>query len=231
MTDSRLSAAIHVFDAIWTRRSVRAFTADPVPRSTVEAILSLASRAPSGSNIQPWKVHVLLGEARDTLARDLYGRHMAGEEHEEEYHYYPREWREPYLSRRRGTGFALYDRLGIAKGDKEAMSRQLARNYLFFDAPVGMIFTLDRDLEVGSWLDLGTFLQTLMLAARGFDLHTCPQQAFAKFHRVIRDHLDIPESEVVVCGLALGHMDPDAPENNLITEREPLAAFTTFHGD
>lgn len=224
-------------DAVRTRRSVRAFTAEPVPRATVEYILELASRAPSGSNIQPWKVHVIAGAARDALSAELAAAHHAPAQHTpddgqaaEEYHYYPRDWYEPYLSRRRKLGWDLYGLLGIAKGDKAAMSRQHARNYDFFGAPTGLFFTLDRKLEIGSWLDLGMFMENVMVVARGLGLDTCPQAAFAKYHRIVRRHLGIPDTEILVSGMALGRADPDAPENGLETERASVGEFARFHG-
>lgn len=151
-------------------------------------------------------------------------------EHSEEYSYYPKTWREPYLGRRRKLAWSLYGLLGIGREDKERMSRQLGRNYEFFGAPVGLILTLDRDLEVGCWLDAGMFLQTIMIGARAYGLDTCPQQAFAKFHRIIRSQLDIPESEIVVCGMSLGYADPHEPANALNTERLPIEEFAHFIG-
>ena len=219
-----------ITEAIAGRRSVRAFLPAPVPQALVADILAVAARAPSGSNLQPWKAWVLTGEAKADLSRELVEAHQGDESHQEEYDYYPRTWREPFLSRRRKVGFDLYRLLGIARGDKAAMKHQLGRNYVFFDAPVGLIFTIERDLPIGSWLDYGTFLQNVMLAARGAGLETCPQQAFAKFHRIIRRRLDIPESQIVVCGMALGYEDRSAAINLLKTERIPIDEFVTFLG-
>jgi len=218
-------------DAVRTRRSVRAFTAQPVPRDTVEYILELASRAPSGTNIQPWRVYAVAGAARDALSAELVAAHFdPGTEAQEEYDYYPTQWFEPYLARRRKVGWDLYGLLGIAKGDTVAMARQHARNYEFFGAPVGLFFTLDRRMEVGSWLDLGMFMENVMVVARGLGLDTCPQAAFTKFHRIVRRHLGIPDTEILVSGMALGHADPDAPENRLETERAPVGEFSRFVG-
>ena len=225
-------AHLSAVEAIRTRRSVRAFTPEPVPRETVEFILSLASRAPSGSNIQPWKVYVIAGAPRHALSAELQAAHFdpADTEGGEEYRYYPTQWFEPYLARRRKVGWDLYGTLGIAKGDKEAMSRQHARNYDFFGAPVGLFFTLDRRMELGSWLDLGMFMENVMVAARGLGLDTCPQAAFNKYHRIVARHLGIPDTEILASGMALGHADPDAPENRLETERAPVSEFTRFTG-
>lgn len=218
--------------ALRTRRSVRGFLPRDVPLALIEAILALAARAPSGTNIQPWRVHVMTGGARQALVeRILRAEELEPAEHAPEYDYYPTVWREPYLGRRRKVGYDLYGLLGIAKGDKDGMARQHARNYAFFGAPVGLIFTIERDMQVGSWLDYGTFLQSIMIAARGAGLDTCPQQAFAKYHRVIADVLALPPGEMVVCGMALGYADPDAPANRLRTERVPVREFATFHHD
>ena len=218
--------------ALVTRRSVRGFLPTPVPRATIEAILALAARAPSGTNCQPWKVVVCTGATRDALTRDLLAAHAAQDgTHVEEYAYYPRHWRDPYLARRRKLGWDLYGLLGIAKGNRASTARQHARNYEFFGAPVGLFFTLDRDLEQGSWLDCGMFIQSVMIAARAFDLHTCPQAAFTPYHRIVRRHLAIPDGEVLLCGMALGAIDPAARANGLETVREPVDVFARFVGD
>jgi nitroreductase len=226
-----LPARCDALQALATRRSIRAFRPDRAPdRSTVEAILALAARAPSGSNIQPWKVHVVTGPARARLCERLRRAHEeGGAGYEEGSAYYPREWFEPYLSRRRKLGKDLYTLLGVARGDEAGMRRQLGRNYVFFDAPVGLVICIDRRLEAGSWVDLGAFLMGIMVAARGFGLHTCAQQAFARYHRLLREELRIPEDDVVVCGMALGFEDEEATANRLVTERVPVAEFTTFH--
>lgn len=217
--------------AITSRRSARAFLPTPVPRETIEQILSVASRAPSGTNTQPWKVHVLTGSAKHALARDIQAAHNDPEaraQHTEEYDYYPTEWRSPYIDRRRKVGWDLYTLLGIGRADKARMHAQHGRNYAFFDAPVGMIFSIERVLQTGSWLDYGMFLQNVMVAARGRGLDTCPQAAFMQFHRIISKHLLLPAEQMVVCGMSLGHADPDAVANRLTTEREPVSGFARF---
>jgi nitroreductase len=222
--------------AITTRRSVRAFLPTPVPRQTIEDILAVAARAPSGVNTQPWKVTVLTGQAKEELSRKILAAHdanaAAGSTGADvgEYDYYPTEWAPPYIDRRRKVGWDLYSLLGIAKGDKARMHAQHGRNYRFFDAPVGLVFTIDRVLRQGSWLDYGMFLQNVMTAARGRGLDTCPQAAFIGFHKIIREHLSLPDSEMVVCGMSLGYADESAVENTLVTEREPVARFTRFVG-
>lgn len=220
--------------AITSRKSVRAFLDTPVPRETVREILALAARAPSGTNTQPWGVVVLTGEAKRRLSEAILAEYHDPErraQHTEEYPYYPAQWKEPYLSRRRRIGWDLYGLLGIGRQDKARMHMQHARNYAFFDAPVGMIFTIDRSLALGSWLDFGMFLQTIMIAARARGLDTCPQAAFAPFHRVIRAQLGIAEDRVVVCGMSLGYADMGRIENALRTEREPVEGFARFLED
>jgi LAO/AO transport system ATPase len=217
--------------AITTRRSVRAFLPTPVPRATIEAILTVARRAPSGTNTQPWHVHVLAGERKRALSDAVLRAHREEQDaHAEEHLYYPVEWYEPYLGRRRRIGWDLYGLLGIDRGDKTGMHRQHGRNYLFFGAPIGLIFTIDRNLERGSWLDYGMFLQNVMVAARARGLDTCAQASFLKFHRVIERELSLEANESVICAMSLGHADPDAPENRLVTDRAPVTAFARFVG-
>jgi LAO/AO transport system ATPase len=215
--------------AITTRRSVRAFLPRPVPRATVERILAVASRAPSGTNTQPWKVYVLAGKAKERLTRAVAAAYDAGAS-TREFDYYPTKWFEPYLARRRRIGWDLYGLLGIGRGEKAKMHAQHRRNYLFFDAPVGLVFTIDRDLERGSWLDYGMFLENVMVAARARGLDTCPQAAWMEFPKQIADALGLPAGEQVVCGMSLGYANPDAAENRLVTEREPVAGFARFEG-
>ena len=217
--------------AITSRRSIRAFLPKPVPREDIEALLQVAARAPSGTNTQPWKVYVLTGATRDRLSAEVLKAHDNPElnrEHSEEYAYYPRQWVSPYIDRRRKVGWDLYALLGLTRDNKAGMHAQHGRNYLFFDAPVGLIFTIDRVMEKGSWLDYGMFLQNIMVAARGRGLDTCPQAAFTQYHRIIREVLQLPENEMVVCGMSLGYADPDKIENTLVTEREPVANFVRF---
>lgn len=215
--------------AITSRRSIRSFRDVPVDRYTVTRLLEIASRAPSGSNIQPWKVRVLTGASLAAISEALVGACLLGEAERREYHYYPRNWRPPYIERRRAVGWGLYALAGVTRGDQAAGERQRARNYSFFGAPVGLVFTIDRDLEQGSWLDYGMFLQNLMVGARGFGLDTCPQAAIANYPDILRRELSIPDSEMVVCGMALGVADPADPTNGLVSEREPVSDFATFH--
>jgi nitroreductase len=220
-----------VDEAITSRRSIRSFLPTPVAREDIEAILQVASRAPSGTNTQPWKTYVLTGAIKEKLSAEILRVHndpALSKEHTEEYAYYPREWASPYIDRRRKVGWDLYALLGLTRENKTGMHHQHGRNYRFFDAPVGFIFTIDRVMELGSWLDYGMFLQNIMVAARGRGLDTCPQAAFTQFHRIIREVLGLPPNEMVVCGMSLGFADPAKIENSLVTEREPVSGFVKF---
>ena len=218
-------------EAITSRHSIRAFLPTPVPHELLERVLAVAARAPSGTNTQPWKVYVLRGAAKKALSQRIVAAYDDPEEretHTEEYAYYPIEWKPPFIDRRRKVGWDLYGLLSIAKTDKTRMHLQHSRNYDFFGAPVGLMFTIDRIMRQGSWLDFGMFLQSIMVGARGFGLDTCPQAAFTPFHRIIMPAIGAPENEQLVCGMSLGYRDPAAIENTLITEREPVASFVTY---
>jgi nitroreductase len=224
-----------VDQAITSRMSVRAFLPDAVPRETLMQVLNVASRAPSGVNTQPWKVYVLQGATRDALVSKVCAAHEAvhadpalAAQYQEAYSYYPEKWISPYIDRRRETGWGLYGLLGIGKGDKDKMHMQHQRNYRLFDAPVGLMFTIDRVLGRGSLLDYGMFLQSIMVSARGHGLHTCPQAAWNGFAKIILPHIGAGEEEMLVCGMALGYADPSALVNSFHTPREPASKFTHF---
>ena len=232
LTSTVIDAA-SVDAAIRSRMSARAFLPDPVPRATIEALLSLASRSPSGTNTQPWKVYVLQGESRDGLVQKVCAAHDAlradpalASEYREEYDYYPEKWVSPYIDRRRENGWSLYGLLGITKGDKDKMHAQHQRNFRLFDAPVGLMFTVDRVMGRGSLVDYGMFLQTLMIAARGHGLHTCPQAAWNGFAKIILPHIGAGDNEMLVCGMALGYADSSHVVNGFHTPREPVESFT-----
>lgn len=217
--------------AITSRRSIRAFLPQPVANDDIVAILQVAGRAPSGTNTQPWKVYVLQGERKQALSDAILAVHndpAAAASHSEEYPYYPREWVAPYIERRRKVGWDLYALLGLTRDNKAGMAAQHGRNYDFFGAPVGLLFTIDRVMAQGSWLDYGMFLQNIMVAARGRGLDTCPQAAFTPYHRLIAEQLALPDSEMLVCGMALGYADPAAIENTLVTERMAVTEFVKF---
>jgi nitroreductase len=229
-SDSPISA---VDQAICSRRSIRAFTAQPVARADIAHILQVASRAPSGTNCQPWKVYVLQGVTRDALVQKVCAAHDAvradpslAEQYKEEYDYYPQKWVSPYIDRRRENGWGLYGLLGIGKGDKEQMHLQHQRNFRLFDAPVGLMFTVDRVLGRGSLVDYGAFMQNIMVCARGMGLHTCPQAAWNSFSSIILPLIGAGTEEMLVCGMALGYADETALVNRFETPRVPVQDFT-----
>ncbi|MFJ3046470.1 nitroreductase [Herbaspirillum chlorophenolicum] len=218
--------------AIATRRSVRAFLPTEVPREKIEEILDVARFAATGVNLQPWRVHVVTGSAKDRLCsaiREVDDNPALAAQHQDEWEYYPTEWRPPYIDRRRDVGWKLYGLLGIEKGDKARMHAQHGRNYSFFGAPVGLLFTIDRVMQQGSLLDYGMFMQNIMVAARAHGLSTCPQAAFMKYHKIIAAELGFAPDEKFVVGMSLGHADPEKIENTLITKRDGVASFAKFY--
>jgi nitroreductase len=228
---ARMSEVLmNVSEALATRKSIRAFRPDPVPREVVEEILIASARAPSGGNLQPWKVHVLLGAAKDELVRRTKEQMKINPRGgTPEYHIYPPELTEPYVTRRFRVGEQMYATMGIPREDRARRLQQFVRNWEFFGAPVGMIFSIDRQMQQGQWSDLGGFLQSIMLLAREYGLHTCSQEAWAPFHEVIREYLKIPEEEMIFCGMAVGYADESAPINSLVSERAVIAEWAAFH--
>ena len=231
MTKASNIAAVD--QAITSRMSARAFTQQPVTRELITEILQVASRAPSGTNTQPWKVYVLQGATRDALVDKVCAAHEAiranpdvAQQYQEPYDYYPAQWVSPYIDRRRENGWSLYGLLGIGKADKDRMHEQQQRNFKFFDAPVGLMFTLDPIMGRGSLLDYGMFIQNIMLAARARGLHTCPQAAWNGFHSIILPHIGAGEGERMVCGMSLGYADETDKVNTLVTPRVPVNEFT-----
>jgi nitroreductase len=226
---------VTVEEALRTRRSVRAFLPTPVPREEVEHLLALASRSASNSNCQPWHVHVLTGEPKRRLTLALWeALDTGGRVVECEYPYQPAPdaWPQPYRSRRAGFGDLLYrETLGVEASDAEGRLAHHRRNYDFFGAPVGMILTVSRHPRAGALIDAGLFLQALMLLARQAGLDTCAQASFIDFYPVLRRHLGLPDDQIVVCGLALGHADNGHRLSRLHTPREPVRSFTTWHDD
>jgi nitroreductase len=217
-----------VLQAVAGRRSIRRFLPDPVSDDCIEAILRAASRAPSGTNIQPWLVHVVTGEARERLSRAALAAAEAGET-SAEYAYLPEVMKEPYLSRRRKIGFDLYAKYGIDRQDMAGRKAAMLQNYTFFGAPVGLFFTMERDMALGAWLDCGMFMQNVMVMARAFGLDTCPQQAWCDFGAVVHRELGIPDDHIVLSGMALGRADQDAAVNGLHSERVPPDEFSKWH--
>jgi nitroreductase len=229
-TPEQIAAVDH---AITSRMSARAFTQQPVPRELITEILQVASRAPSGTNTQPWKVYVLTGEKRDSLVAKVCAAHDASrdnpqeaQKYTEQYDYYPTQWISPFIDRRRENGWSLYGLLDIGKGDKDKMHAQHQRNYKFFDAPVGLMFTVDPVMGRGSLLDYGMFLQNIMVAARARGLHTCAQAAWNHYHSIILPHIGAGEGERMVCGMSLGWADDSDKVNTFHTPRVPVSEFT-----
>lgn len=221
---------MEVADALMARRSTRAYLDRKVPKETVARILSLAARAPSGNNTQPWRVDVLTGPALARLSAAILAERQAGRAlPPPEYPYYPAEWPAEHLARRRENGWALYNLIGVTRGDKAAATAHHDRNFTFFGAPVGMILSVDRRLGQGALIDLGLFLQSLALSAQSEGLATCLQAAFNAYHDVIRRELALDPTLMVVCGVALGFADPDAPINGLRPPRDAVQDFTRFH--
>ncbi len=220
-----------VLDAITGRKSIRAFKPDPVSRETIERILAVSQRAPSGTNTQPWHVYVCTGAVKQAITEEVLERVRGGQGGTyEQYDYYPESWKDIHRDRRRGVGWALYGLLGIVKGDREGAARQGARNFKFFDAPVGLFITTDSYLGRGSWSDAGMYIQTIMLAARAFGLETCPQAAWIPYQDVVLRHLGVPDDQVLVSGMSLGYANPDAIENTLVSDREALENVAHFRG-
>ena len=220
-----------VDELIESRRAIRRFLPQGVPVRALHEILEVACHAPSASNIQPWRCHVLTGAARDRLVAEAVAAFRAGGPAalSSEYEFFPADLPDPFLGRRAGFGAKLGGALGIDQADMAARMEVMARNFMFFEAPVGIIFTIDRRLERASLIDYGCFLQNVMLAARARGLDTCPQQTWAMMHRVVRPVLGLREEEMVVCGMAMGFADPDAPENALALDKEAPEEFATFH--
>lgn len=224
-----------VEQAIESRFSCRAFLDTPVENDIIRRILQTASRAPSGTNTQPWKVYVVQGKARDALAEKVCNAYEQiaqnpelGKQYEEPYDYYPSEWISPFIDRRRACGWGLYGTLKIAKGEREKMFRQQRRNFTYFDAPVGLVFTIHKVMGRGSMLDYGMFLQSIMVAARAHGLHTCAQAAWNQFHSIVLPHVGAGEDEQIVSSMALGYADPDAAVNTFTPEREAVDSFSRW---
>lgn len=222
---------MEVSQAIKHRHSCRAFLERPVSRDTIQQILETARFAPSGVNTQPWQVCVVSGSIKKQIGEAIIRSREEDIPENPDYHYYPTSWREPYKSRRKACGLALYSSINIKIDEKEKRKEAWYRNYFFFGAPVGLLFFIDNDLEKGSWMDMGMFIQNVMLAARGLGLETCPQASLAEYPDIVRGLLHIPKEKALVCGMALGYEDPNHPINQYRTERESVDSFTQFFDD
>ncbi len=225
----------YVDEAITSRHSVRAFLDTPVDVQTIKDILSVASRAPSGTNTQPWKVYVLTGNKRAEMIKrvcaaqlELFQKPELAEQYKETFAYYPENWISPFIDRRRANGWGLYGLLGIQKGEKEKMAAQQLRNFQLFDAPVGLFFTVNKAMGIGSKMDISMMIQNVMVAAKARGLDTCPQAAWNHFYPIVLDVLGAPDDEELICAIALGYADPDHIVNTFITPREPVENFAVF---
>jgi nitroreductase len=218
-----------VLEAMRGRKSTRAYLDKPVARATIESLLDAARWAPSGVNCQPWQVAVVTGATKERISADLLAARKARQPENPDYAYYPKDWQEPYKARRKATGLALYQVLNINKDDVFARLKAWNGNYHFFGAPAGLLFFVDRALSQGAWVDMGLFIENVMLAARAHGLETCPQASLAEYPDIVRGILNVPATRALVCGMALGYADVHAAVNNYRTEREPVSAFTTWH--
>jgi len=214
-------------EAVTSRRSIRAFLDRPVPQETLEKILTDAARAASGANIQPWHVTVVQGRAQRDLIDVVQAAFDAGESTGDDV-YYPSEFIEPYLARRRKIGWDMYGLIGIERGEYEKMAAQARKNYEFFGAPVGLMFSLHESMRNGGWLDLGLFMGNVMTLAREHGLHTCPQAAWQEFDHVVHRHLALSDDQRFVVGMALGYEDKSAVINSLRTDRADLSEYVDF---
>lgn len=224
-----------VDQAITSRHSVRAFKNTPLDTQTIKDILNIACRAPSGNNIQPWKVYVVTGQKRKELIQQvcaaqsqIFEQPEIASRHQETFKYYPEQWTSPFIERRRENGWGLYGLLDIKKGEQQKMQQQHLRNYQLFDAPVGLFFTLSTTLETGSKMDIAMMIQNVMIAAKARGIDSCPQAAWNPFHQIVAKVLDIPENEELVCVVALGYADQTQVVNQLHTPRVPAEEFAVF---
>lgn len=217
-----------ILEAIRDRHSTRAFLDKPVGIETVQAILDIAKYAPSGANTQPWFVVAVTGEIKQKIGHAIIKAREANTSENPDYNYYPTHWRDPYKTRRKTCGLALYSALHIDYEDKAKRKEAWYRNYYFFNAPVGLLFFMDKDLEKGSFMDMGMFMQNVMLAAKGFGLDTCPEASLAEYPDIVRNIVGVSNEKLLLAGLALGYKDSHHPVNQYQTERDPR--FIKFLG-
>ena len=219
---------MNIIEAITQRHSTRAFLDKSVSIEHVNQILTTARHAPSGANTQPWQVAVVSGQSKKELEQLIEQAFYASTESKSDYQYYPVTWKAPYKTRRNNCGIQLYSALNIAREDKDQRKAQWAANYRSFDAPVMLLFFMDAEMETGSFLDIGMFLQSIMLAALEYGLATCPQAALAEYPQLVKQFLDYPDNSILICGMALGYEDSQADVNSYRTPREDVANFTRY---
>lgn len=228
---NKLVGQLTVKEAVEARQSRRAFLDTPIDRTKIEELLALSSRAPSGSNVQPWRVYVVMGDKLEELKKRALETVAKGIDLEAaEFEIYPSGMSDEHNARRMRNAQEMFGAAGIARDDKMGRMMQMAANFRFFDAPVGLFFTIDRNLGPAQMSHLGMFIQTFMLAAQAEGIDSCPQEAWAIVHDLVRPWLGVPDGEMLYCGMALGHHDPDAAINSFRTDRIPVEQFTTFIG-
>lgn len=218
-----------IINAIKSRWSCRAFLDKAIEPELIQQLLDTARWCPSGVNTQPWQVVVLTGNSQQQITAALIAAKEAGQSPNPDYDYYPKQWQEPWKSRRKATGLALYGALQISREDTDRQKEAWYNNYRFFGAPYGLLFFIDEQLSTGSWVDMGMFIQTVMLTAQGLGLATCPQASLAEYPDAVRKVLDIPATQKLVAGISLGYADKDHPVNNYRTEREPVDSFCRWY--
>jgi len=222
---------MNVNDALKKRKSTRAFTTDTVNEVVLRKILTAASHSPSGVNTQPWQVDVLSGKKKQALQQEMETAFRNGEKGKMDYAYYPDEWQSPFKDRRKECGLLMYKTLGITREDKQRQLDQWAANFRAFDAPTMMIFTMNKIMQTGSFMDFGMFLQSIMLSATSEGLATCPQAALAEYPNIVRNMLGYDDDTIVICGMAIGYEDSSDVINSYRTPRESIDTFTHFHND
>ena len=223
------SKSVSVTHALMSRLTVRDFLDTPVPDDVLRDLFETARRTPSGGNLQPWNVHVLTGKALEDFRADVMQKLMAGEREEDTYPAYPSPLWEPMRSWRYKLGEDMYALLGIPREDKPARLMQVGKNFTFFGAPVGILVTIDKRMDAPQFMDVGIYLQSLMLLAREQGLHTAPQGAWRAFPDTIRKHTNHPGEQHVLVGMSLGYANPDAPVNDLHSDRAPLDELVHFY--
>lgn len=218
-----------VSEALATRVSIRDFLPTPVPGATIRRVLTAASRAPSGGNLQPWHIDVVAGKRLDELRAIVRKQIGAGIQEPIEYSVYPSPLQSPYRERRFECGEDMYRLIGIPRDDKPARLRWFARNFEFFGAPLALFCSVHRGMGAPQWSDLGMFLQSVMLMLREEGLDSCPQECWSRYPETIGRFIDMPAERMLFAGMAIGYRNPEHPVNALVTTRARLEEFVRFH--